>query len=639
MARLLHFDDIDSFSLARGVAPSEVTSELREAVKRLHEIDDLEELLRIIVSDRASTPHGPAEIVDILTHKIDVEGQPTLAAFVLKGRSYSTVRPKDISHQLYRLEKISGLKLAVLGATGVVLDAVKEQFVSTCERLDIQYALFDADDFARLFWAYGLMCPRDGTVIRGGKCHCGYAPKNAKLNIIQQEALSALEREHDKGRARGLLVLPTGSGKTRIAATDARRLGAQRILYIAHTDEILEVAEAEFAATYDVASVRRWKRGAPGPYISTTTIQYLSNHLSHLDQVEFDYAVIDEFHHAAAKTYRQAVTKLGTSYLLGMTATPFRGDNQDIYELCNNNVVIEFDLRFGIDTGILAPYHYYGCFDEADYSGLSVLGGGYSIADLERRIFIPERHHAITEKWIERAGGKPTLAFCSSHEHATRIVKAFKARDVPAASYLSTTPPKARKQLIEKLRTGALKVLCVVDVLNEGADIPCVECLLFLRPTESKRIFLQQLGRGLRHYVGKSHCLVIDFIGNFRNAYQVVEYHDLRSSRTAKDMDPGRSRSVRGILDLPLNCRVEFDDRVLDLFADQALALRHATRANIGRILVHRYLRLSRSLGRPASAKDVDRNELLDSRIYKKLFGTWQKFMNVIRESYPGELD
>jgi superfamily II DNA or RNA helicase len=638
MARLLHVDEIDSFHQTANVKPSEVTGALREAIRGLHEIDDMEELLRLILYDLASTPHGPAEIVDILTHKVKLDGQPSLAAFVLKGRSYPTVRPKDISHQLYRLEKIAGLKLAVLGTTGVVLDAVKEEFVSTCERLDIRYAIMDADDFARLFWAYGLMCPRDGTITRGARCHCGYAPKNARLNVIQKEALKALEHEHNQDRRRGLIVLPTGSGKTRVAAVDARRLGAQRVLYVAHSDEILEVAEAEFTAAYDAASVRRWNRARPGAAVSTTTIQFLSRHLDELETVRFDYAVIDEFHHAAAPSYRAAVARLDTSYLLGMTATPFRGDNQDIFELCDRNIVIEFDLRFGIDSGILTPYHYYGCFDEADYSGLSVLGG-YSVADLERRIFIPERHRAITEKWLELSGGQKTLAFCSSHQHVSRVVEAFKARGVPAAAYLSTTPPDTRKQLIDNLRSGKLKILCVVDVLNEGADIPFVECLLFLRPTESKRIFLQQLGRGLRHYVGKSHCLVIDFIGNFRNAYQVIEYHDLRADQAAKNIDPRRSRSVREILDLPLNCKIEFDDRVLDLFADQALDFRHATRANIGRILIHRYLRLSRGLGRPASAKDIDRNELLDSSFYKRVFGSWKKFINVIQESYPGETE
>jgi hypothetical protein len=262
-------------------------------------------MLRLILSDRAATPHGPAEIVDILTHKVRVRGSGGLAAFVLKGRSYPTVRPKDIAHQIYRVEKIAGLALAVLGTTGIVLDAVKEQFASTCERLKISYAFLDADDFARLFWAYGLMCPRDGTVIRGGRCHCGYAPSYSTLNVLQEEALKALAHDHAQGRPKGLIVLPTGSGKTRVAAIDAKRQDATRILYIAQSHEILEVAEAEFAAIYGAESIGRQKGGLPTSPVTLTTIQYLEKHLDHVANKKFDYVVVDEFHHAAAPSYRK----------------------------------------------------------------------------------------------------------------------------------------------------------------------------------------------------------------------------------------------------------------------------------------------------------------------------------------------
>jgi superfamily II DNA or RNA helicase len=174
-------------------------------------------------------------------------------------------------------------------------------------------------------------------------------------------------------------------------------------------------------------------------------------------------------------------------------------------------------------------------------------------------------------------------------------------------------------------------VLCVVDILNEGADIPFVECLLFVRPTESKRIFLQQMGRGLRKHVGKTHCVIIDFIGNFRNAYKIVEYQGLRpeeASTTALQSE----REIREILDLPLGCKVSFDDRVLDIFQAQTLDPRYATRDNIGRILVHQYRKLSRSLGRAASAKDVDRYALLNASFYKTIFGSWERFQQLVAE-------
>jgi len=174
-------------------------------------------------------------------------------------------------------------------------------------------------------------------------------------------------------------------------------------------------------------------------------------------------------------------------------------------------------------------------------------------------------------------------------------------------------------------------VLCVVDVVNEGADLPFVECLLFLRPTESKRIFYQQLGRGLRRFVGKSHCLVIDFIGNFRNAYRVVEYQGLLPFREEiTDSVTGRPRSEKDLLNLPLGCKVEFEERVIDVFAQQSLDPAHITRQNIARVLMYQYHRLQRRLQRQPTRKDVDRNLLLSSDFYKLAFGSWKRFEEII---------
>jgi hypothetical protein len=253
----------------------------------LHESEDIEEFIRAILNDRAATPHGPAEITDILTHRMQVGGAAGLGAFVLKGRSYATVRPRDIAHQIYRLEKIDDLGIAVLGATGVVLDAVKEQFSSTCKRLNTSYAIFDADDFSRLFWAYGFLCPRDGNRIKGGRCTCGYAPQHSVLNVLQREALEELRRGRELKHTKGLVVLPPSSGKTRIAALDAQATGAERILYVAHTQEILDVASSEFSAVFGANSVTYLRDGqhVPSTIVSLSTIQYLSVNFT---KIEFD---------------------------------------------------------------------------------------------------------------------------------------------------------------------------------------------------------------------------------------------------------------------------------------------------------------------------------------------------------------
>jgi superfamily II DNA or RNA helicase len=254
-----------------------------------------------------------------------------------------------------------------------------------------------------------------------------------------------------------------------------------------------------------------------------------------------------------------------------MTATPYRSDHQDIAELCNHNILVDFDLRSGINMGILSPYHYFGCFDDIDYTKVAHNGVRYDIKDLERALIIPERDRAVIAKWRERAEGKPTLAFCCSHKHAKRVAASFIKEGIPAEVYLSDTSLDDRKVVAEKLRKGEIKVVCAVDVLNEGADMPFVECLLFLRPTESQRIFFQQLGRGLRKYVGKPMCTVIDFIGRFKNAYRIVEYQGLLPTDSDEHEIPFASiRSKKQILNLPLGCHVTFDEKVIDIFVSQS---------------------------------------------------------------------
>jgi superfamily II DNA or RNA helicase len=360
--------------------------------------------------------------------------------------------------------------------------------------------------------------------------------------------------------------------------------------------------------------------------VTIATIQLLDRRQDEFRLRNFDYLVIDEFHHAAASSYRRLLENIQPAFTLGLTATPFRSDRQDILELCGQNVVAYFELRTAIETGILSPYHYFGCFDDIDYSKVRYQHGHYDIRDLERALVIPERNAAILTTWKKHSEGRPTLAFCCSHVHAERFVKSCKKNNISAATYLSSTPLKERAKLLDKLANGEITILAVVDVMNEGADIPDVECLLFLRPTESKRIFYQQLGRGLRRYAGKTHCTIIDFIGNFKNAYLVVEYQGLLP---IEDLGSPEFRTVskrKELLNLPLGCQVNFDDRVIDIFAQQTLNPQHATRQNIGRILLYQYDRLAKQLGRPITRKDVDRNLLLDSRLYEQVFGSWRKF-------------
>jgi hypothetical protein len=450
MSFLVPIEHFENFRLMKEVATADVTAVLLKKMRDLDEREALEPLLRLILADDAQTPHGPAEIVDIFTHKLSLRGKNGMAAFILKGKSFRTVRPADVAHQIYRLEKIDGLAFAVFAAPGTVLDAAKEQFCSTCERLEIPYAFADATDLARLFVAAGFFCPRDGSRISAGRCKCGYSPTHRFFNILQRDALSSLAEAHSLGQRAGLVVLPPGSGKTRISAEDAKRLSAKRVLYVAHTHEILDVAQSEFDAVFGSQAVKRIKppyRASALSQVNLTTIQLLSKQISTLHSDTFDYVVIDEFHHAAAKSYRTLIEHLKPKFLLGLTATPFRGDRQDIWKLCGKNTIVNYELRGAIEAGVLVPYHYYGCFDNIDYTKLSAHGVNYTVRDLEHALIIPERDQAIIQKWRELSDRRPSIAFCCSVKHAQRVAASFNEAGIAAVAYTSIISREDRLML------------------------------------------------------------------------------------------------------------------------------------------------------------------------------------------------
>lgn len=206
------------------------------------------------------------------------------------------------------------------------------------------------------------------------------------------------------------------------------------------------------------------------------------------------------------------------------------------------------------------------------------------------------------------------------------MAESFVTDGINALPYTSEMLREQRHEVIEKFKTGKISVLCVVDILNEGADLPFVECLLFLRPTESKRVFFQQLGRGLRRYPGKPHCIVVDFIGNFKNANRIIEYQGLLPVCETKPSSGGH-HNPKSTLSLPRGCQVHFDDHVIELFYDQTLDAAYVTRHNIRGILFYQYQRLARRLSRPPTKQDIDRNCVIGSEIYITCFGSWEAFL------------
>lgn len=385
-------------------------------------------------------------------------------------------------------------------------------------------------------------------------------------NIVQREALSALADSRTVGYCRGLVVMGTGLGKTYLAAFDSERMQAARVLFVAHREEILFQAEASFQRVRPRTRIGRYTgtRKDSGVDLLFASIQTLGqeSHLSLFEADHFDYVVIDEFHHAAAPIYRRLLQHFQPRFLLGLTATPERTDQSDILSLCDDNLVYSRHLFDGVELGLLSPFHYYGIHDETvDYQEIPWRNGRFDPTSLSHRLATLGRARHVLQHWREKAQRR-TLAFCVSITHANFMAERFVRAGIRAAAVYQGSKLD-RGEALEQLEHGQLQVIFSVDLFNEGVDLPAIDTVMMLRPTESKVLFLQQLGRGLRRHPDKERLVVLDFIGNHRgflNKPQALfdigsRYRDLAAfARRARD----------GELKLPQGCYVNYDLAIID---------------------------------------------------------------------------
>ncbi|ABM04244.1 type III restriction enzyme, res subunit [Psychromonas ingrahamii 37] len=339
----------------------------------------------------------------------------------------------------------------------------------------------------------------------------------ATPNHIQIEALTALVKSREIGFKRGLVVLATGMGKTWLAAFDVLQLKAKRILFVAHREEILLQAQRTFAQLMPEKSsgfynAQNRQKGADVLFASVQTIGR-ENHLQQFSKDHFDYVVVDEFHHASAPVYSNLLAYFNPDFLLGLTATPERTDQSDILCLCDNNLVYERNLTQGIDDKILAPFKYYGIWDESvNYQAIPWRNGRFDPESIDNQFATQKRASHILKKWHQFKQQK-TLAFCISVKHADYMAESFNNAGIKAVSVHSKSEIR-RNEALTQLQNGTLEVMFSVDLFNEGTDLPALDTILMLRPSNSKILFLQQLGRGLRLHKNKTHLVVLDFIGN-----------------------------------------------------------------------------------------------------------------------------
>ena len=378
----------------------------------------------------------------------------------------------------------------------------------------------------------------------------------------QEAALQALAETRTRGYLRGLVVLATGMGKTWLSAFDVQQMQAKRVLFVAHREEILLQAQSTFS--------KLLSRHSTGLYASKVrqkqadclfaSIQTLGKpeHLSLFAPDHFDYVIVDEFHHASAPIYRALLNHFRPKFMLGLTATPERSDQADILSLCDNNLVFERNLVHGIDQGALVPFHYYGIWDgHVDYTSIPWRNGKFDPKAMDNQFATQQRAKHALETW-KKYRQERTLAFCISTKHADYMAEYFNKQGIKSASVHSQSPLR-RNQALSQLRAGQLEVLFSVDLFNEGIDLPCIDTVMMLRPSESKIVFLQQLGRGLRLAEDKTHLVVMDFIGNHHSF--------LLKPMTLFGVKSGRDILVNTRTpSLPEGCFTNFDIEITDFW-------------------------------------------------------------------------
>jgi superfamily II DNA or RNA helicase len=254
----------------------------------------------------------------------------------------------------------------------------------------------------------------------------------------------------------------------------------------------------------------------PDAEVVFASIQTLSRrpHLERFAPADFDYIVIDEFHHAAAASYRRLIAHFRPKFLLGLTATPERTDGGDLLALCQQNLVYRCDLVEGVRKELLAPFHYFGVPDEVDYTNIPWRSTRFDEEALTSAVATQRRAENALEQ-LRTRGGSRALGFCVSQRHADFMARFFQDRGLRAVAVHSGATSAPRAPSLEQLAAGDLDIVFAVDMFNEGVDLPDLDTVLMLRPTESKILWLQQFGRGLRRVPGKT-LKVIDYIGNHR---------------------------------------------------------------------------------------------------------------------------
>lgn len=345
-----------------------------------------------------------------------------------------------------------------------------------------------------------------------------------KPNKMQEVALKQIQVIRDAGKNKGLVISATGTGKTYLSAFDVRSFSPKKMLFIVHREQILKKAKEDYKKLLggldkDFGILSGTAKQKEAKYLFAT-IQTIAKEetLHKFDREEFDYILIDEVHKAGAKSYLNVIDYFRPKFMLGMTATPERTDDFNIYELFNYNIAYEIRLQEALEEDMLCPFHYYGVTD-IEYNGQII-----DDTTILSQLVTEERVNHILEKinYYGFSGDKVKgLMFCSRKEEAERLSQELNKNGLRTVALTGDHSQEERMERVNQLENGELDYILTVDIFNEGIDIPCINQVVMLRQTQSSIIFIQQLGRGLRKHDAKVFVTIIDFIGNYKNNYLI----------------------------------------------------------------------------------------------------------------------
>lgn len=433
--------------------------------------------------------------------------------------------------------------------------------------------------------------------------------QNFSLKEHQKQALESLENMRRNHETIALLYHATGTGKTVTAVSDAKRFG-KRTLFVAHTHELIEQAAKTFNELWEDADVGRFYDSIkqPDAYIVCGSIQSVALNLDMFKEDDFGYIIIDEAHHASAETYQKILSYFAPEFTLGLTATPERADDKNIIDIFKNTAY-KLDIKTAVEIGELVPVRCIRIHTNIDLTKVRFNSVQYNIRDLESKIFVPERNKLIVDTFIEYASGKRTVIFCASVKHAEEIAEMINSRGVCARAVSGDMKSSERREYIAKFQSGDIKALCACDLLNEGWDCPETEVLFMARPTMSKVLYTQQLGRGMRLADGKECLIVFDFVDNasqynmpysMHRLFKLSEYKPgklvlgTKEQRKADDDLYARGEKPEAIVDFPVSAT---DYEAVDVFNWQEEAagmlsqMEFIRRVDVSAETVERYIR------------------------------------------------